>query len=658
MATRFQPQIIAATAEQQAIQSATDKTVLVEANAGAAKTTTLALRMAESWSRGTAPELFLALTHTDTACDALKHALKKIGVPYVVAKRFRIQTFEDFCTDIHVDISGVKVPVILKAEELKKYVWQAILRVENNDRERWKSDLQMPNRGDNGVVERFIRVATRLKGTMLDTLTRDENAVNPDYANSIGVDYIDLKIFLAYEKIRKQEFSESPLFRSQWDATYDLAQMFYEGESVANLTSWPKLLQVLMVDEMHDMNQAMFIVLQKLLNSTQCFFTGVGDRDQVIYESTGAEARFMLDEIEIQTSRKVKRYLLTHSFRFANSLAIKAARIADKPYSSKADHETKISLMSYKTQHECAGLVVKEAENWASLPKTKMDEFAILLRHSHQSVELENELLARDIRYVTSGFDSYLMRPEVLFVRGLLAVAVDDLKSLEDIATRERVLQALLFFSGSKIEVEGREHESQEDLLKSAIRASVDAPGFLTTFFEGQILRNADPSMKRRLEAALKIARGSTSANFLKDILDALEIDSIIRDVLVSKQRQEEARGNIFGMRQAANRYNCAADYFLSLNSAEAKQLKLRKKTSASLLLASIENVKGLEFDHVVLPYLEKDVFPKTTGTYVEEKNMFYVGITRARRHLTLLAKDGSHSSFLEKAGYRPTALD
>ena len=41
----------------------------------------LALRMAESWQRGTLPDAFLALVHTDTACEALRAALKKIGVP-------------------------------------------------------------------------------------------------------------------------------------------------------------------------------------------------------------------------------------------------------------------------------------------------------------------------------------------------------------------------------------------------------------------------------------------------------------------------------------------------------------------------------------------------------------------------------------------------
>ncbi len=131
-----------------------------------------------------------------------------------------------------------------------------------------------------------------------------------------------------------------------------------------------------------------------------------------------------------------------------------------------------------------------------------MNEFAILLRHSHQSVLIENALLENGFSYTMKGLDSYLMRPEVLFVRGLLAVATDNIASVADDQTREKVMKALCFFSGSKIDVKGREHESQEALLSDAIRSVKEAPGFLTHFFENQVLRTAGPGMNRRLKAA------------------------------------------------------------------------------------------------------------------------------------------------------------
>ncbi|MBP7916412.1 MAG: UvrD-helicase domain-containing protein, partial [Giesbergeria sp.] len=65
---QFTAKRITPTPQQLAVQTASAQTLLIEANAGAAKTTTLALRMAEGWARGIRPEDFLALTHTASAC--------------------------------------------------------------------------------------------------------------------------------------------------------------------------------------------------------------------------------------------------------------------------------------------------------------------------------------------------------------------------------------------------------------------------------------------------------------------------------------------------------------------------------------------------------------------------------------------------------------
>lgn len=649
----FEPKAIQPTDEQLTIQCATDRTVVVEANAGAAKTTTLALRMAESWQRGTPPERFLALTFTQPACDALKGALSKVGVPAGVVARFRIQTFEAFCEQVLQEIVGATVPVYRQDEQLRPFVWQAIQRVEEDESERWRFELLMPTLGDSGIVEDFLKLGTRLKGTLLDTLERGDSPVSPDYAAAIGIEYTQLRIFLAYERIRRRENADQPLFRGPWDATYDLARHLVEDGSVEGLRTWPFSTQVLVVDEMHDLNQAMFRVLQELLNTTASFFCGVGDFDQVLHEATGADAKFMGDFMESYTRRTVRRYPLTHSYRFGRSLAVQAGRVAGKPYSSMAAHDTTLSVLGYTTPQACAGLVVKKAIDWQARPKTRMGEFAILLRHSHQSVLIENALLEGDFSYTMKGFDSYLKRPEVLFVRGLLAVATDSMGSVADDATRQSVMEALVFFSGSKIEVEGREHESQEKLLADAIRSVKEAPGFLTYFFNNHVVRIAEPVMKRRLEAAVKVAREHSGANLLGSLLEALNIEAVVRDIYVSRQRRQDALGNIEGLKQAAKRFNTARDYFQRLNDIELKQRQLKKP--ASLVIASMASVKGLEFDHVVLPYLEQGEFPASTSSGREEQNLFYVGMTRARRYLTVLSSTENPSEFVRKMGLAAT---
>ena len=657
---------ITPTAEQLAVQTASAPTLLIEANAGAAKTTTLALRMAEGWARGIRPEDFLALTHTATACQALRGALQKIGVPAPVAQRFRITRFEDFCAQLLQETLDAPASRYSTPEELQPFVWQAVQRVEdsqNSEGERWPEDVALPSAGDSGFVEAFLQRAAWLKGTMKDTLERGDASPSPDYAAALGVDYTQLKVFLAFERIRLRELLQQPLFQGPGDATYDVALWLEQGASAQTLRAWPRGLRVLLVDEMHDVNQAAFRVLQELLSTTQAFFCGVGDRDQVIYSTSGADSAFMGEAIAQRTGRSVQRLPLTPSHRFGAKLAVKAGRLAHKPYSSLAAHATRVTLLAYDdgdSAGNCAVQVVAQALAWRAQPRANMADFAVLLRHAHQSIELENQLLAAGLPYTTSGFDSYLLRPEVLLVRALLAVATDNFDSITEPPTRAKLMQALVFFCGSRIAVAGREEESQAALLADAIRSVNENPLFLQHFFDHQILENSPPAMQKRLANALRVAREPAAPDTLARLLQALDIEATTRDVLVSRQRRHDVQGSLAGLCRAAARFASAHDYFLHLNFAEQQQRQL--KSTASLVLASIAQVKGLEFAQVVIPYLERGVFPApSTGAEAEagsdanaEHNLLYVGMTRARTQLTLLAHRQRPSSLLAALGYTP----
>ena len=644
----FTPKAIIPTAEQLAIQISPARMAIVEANAGASKTTALALRMAEAWTRRTQPAQILALTYTEAACVALKAALKKIGVPPAVVQQFRIQTFESFCSQVLQDVEGGPTPVYDQAEQLSPVIWQAVQWVADHPVPRWSAELRMPTLGDHGFTDAFLQTSEYLKGTMLDTLERSDQSASPDYAASIGIEYTQLKIFLAFEKIRHAN-PEKPAFRGVQDATYDVARLLHAGESLTGYPHWPVALKVLVVDEMHDMNQAMFTVLKALLHTNRSFFCGVGDVDQVIHRATGAEAKFMRTELATQTSHKVMHYPLTHSFRFSATLAGLAGKIAGKPYASKAPHGTQIDIARYDSNAECAQSVVQAAAHWKAQPKAKMAEFAVLLRHPFQSVEIENALMEAGIPYQTLGFESYVMRPEVLFLRGLLAVASDDLRSVTDTQTRKDVMRALMFFSDSRIAVEGREHESQLELLDDAIRSVTDNPLFLTSFFENQILRNAEPTIRPRLQAAVRVAREHVGPGMLDALLAALQFKTMVNNVLTSQQRRMQAMSNLEWLARAAARFENPRLFFQHLNDAEQKQRAASHAKTASLLIASISSVKGLEFDQVLLPYLARGEFPVPGSDIGEEWNTLYVGITRARRFLSLHVDRARPSEFIAR---------
>jgi DNA helicase-2/ATP-dependent DNA helicase PcrA len=401
------------------------------------------------------------------------------------------------------------------------------------------------------------------------------------------------------------------------------------------------------VDEMHDMNQAMFTLLRGLLASNRCFFCGVGDIDQVIHKATGADAQFMRAALAEHSSHAVQRYPLTHSFRFSPAIAKLAGKVAAKPYASLAPHTSTVAVQHYTDNADCAAQVVAAAQQWKAQPKAKMDAFAVLLRHPHQSVQIENALITAGIAYTTRGFDSYVQRPEVLLLRGLLAVATDDLGSITAEQTRKNILRALVFFAESRIQVDGREHESQAELLDDAVRTVAIAPTFLKSFFDNQVLRNAPAATRKRLQAAVDTIRSHTGPGLLAAVLAALHAPMLVRNVLTSTRRRQEAESNLAWLAQAAEGFASPAQFFQHLNATEHKQHTSPKDKAASLLIASITSVKGLEFEAVHLPYLAQGEFPDPQGDGEEELNTLYVGITRARRALVVYASATQPSRFM-----------
>jgi DNA helicase II / ATP-dependent DNA helicase PcrA len=71
-------------------------------------------------------------------------------------------------------------------------------------------------------------------------------------------------------------------------------------------------------------------------------------------------------------------------------------------------------------------------------------------------------------------------------------------------------------------------------------------------------------------------------------------------------------------------------------------------RASERVVLSSIPAAKGLEFDHVLVPFLSKGEFGDGSQ---ESRNLLYVALTRARKRLTLTFDPGRPSRFLKDAG-------
>jgi DNA helicase-2/ATP-dependent DNA helicase PcrA len=646
---RFQPKGITPTAEQLAIQLERHKQVVVEANAGAAKTTTLALRLAQALERGAEAHNILVLTYTDEAVTALKQALERIGIAASVRNRLRIQTFDAFCAARLLEFEGTAVPSYPHPEQLKAHVLQAIERVLDNPDERHRDEFAVEGAGE-GMVEGMLQAFSRLKGTMQLAIEAADRTPTPALANELGIDYLTLRVYWAYEHIRRGGHPDHHAFRAPNDATYDLAKLLRDDEAFVDLPQPLALgLHLVLVDEMHDTNRAMFTVLKGLLrHNASAAFVGVGDRDQVIHAVAGADAGFMGSQFD-QEIGLPRRFPLTASYRFGPMLAQHVGRLAGKAYVSQSPRQTDVRLLACDNAKEARWHIVQMLQGKEGLPpKATASDMAILLRQAHQSVELENHLLDQGVAYRTSGFDTYLMRPEVLFVRGLMAHARQDFASIERLDTRIKVLQAMLLFCGSHVESDKTEQADRLQEERDAVRSVAATPEMAGYFVENQILRNARPDARQLVRQALAVIQEDATDALLSRFTDALMPQRLAARVMVRIDDIDQVAANIRGLIQSAETFDNVASFFRAMNEREIRLQAMRGKDC--VVLSSIEAAKGLEFEHVIMPGLNRGEFA-VGGNTADNRNLLYVGMTRARQRLTILCDRHRPSQYLVDAG-------
>lgn len=657
----FMPGNINPSYQQIAIQTSREKSIFVDANAGAAKTTSLALKVAETLERQKLrtgkylPKAILVLVYTEIAKLAFKRALEKLGVQSDCIKEIWISTFEEFSSWVLLGQEGER-PQLRDIEGLKHFIDECLNASQQQNTEKVDPDLYLPGFEDKGFYDHFYQESTRIKGKMtLPKAHWSGESVNSTLAENCGENYTALKLLHRFERIRRISEFEPPIFRTPGDACYDLACNIGDPDLPMpqdQLAKWPRNLWLICVDEFHDMNEAMFIVLRRLLESNpRAIFCGVGDPDQVLHQKAGAEAKFMDSTYFSQeTGRKTVVLKLHGSYRFSSTLADLAGNLAEKEYLSLCKHETVVNPFFYDSAIECALKIAEDAEAWKE-NKRVMNQFVVLLRHPHQSIQIENVLLEKQIAYRTYPFQTYMHRPEVLCVRALLAVASPRFNLVQSSETRRMMIAALVEFTGVKLsfhESENEEKISQAERLEIAIRDIIHDQSLLSVFLRRQVIGLSEPEIKRRLEAAMKIAENDESDDMFGSMLRALDMPGLALHRWVNCERRSAAVAHMKGLEQAAQRFGSGVLFFEHINDMELRYeaIQTNKSSNTSIVLSDIPSAKGLEFERVTIPFIERGEFPSGEGSIDDERNLMYVGMTRASRELTLMFSQERTSAF------------
>lgn len=440
------------------------------------------------------------------------------------------------------------------------------------------------------------------------------------------------------------------------------------GQTVYLFRAFPKVAALyqrrfrhVLVDEYQDTNHAQYSLIRELTRAVApedvpvdtrmstngmggidgASLTVVGDSDQSIYAFRGADIRNITEfERDFPQSKVV---LLEQNYRSTQNILTAANAVISnnfdrkdkKLWTSIGDGDKIIGFTGY-SGHDEAQFVADEIQKLHE-EGTAYSEIAVFYRTNAQTRALEEILIRSAVPYRIMGGTKFYERAEIKDAMAyLIAVA-----NPADVLALRRILNTPKRGIGPATETAlANFAESHGVTFREAMRRASEL-GL------GPKVTQAILTLSRMLdEVALLLdperPEGRTSVGDLVTTL--LERSGLVQALRASKDAQDEARAEnveeLVAVTKEFSRNNPEGQLvdFLTEVSLVAAADEL-DDSSGTVSLMTLHTAKGLEYDSVFLTGVEEDLLPhrmsaNEPGGPAEERRLFYVGITRARRRL------------------------
>jgi DNA helicase-2/ATP-dependent DNA helicase PcrA len=562
----------------------------------------------------------------------------------------------------HSDVEGIRGELVAAAER----VWQRYQ--EQGIRSDFNFGLDENNQHLDDIARRLAHLKAALATREFAPKDMDADTDDDDYTfdDESGDEDLAGQSDPVADIIREYEAQRHPYpeeFRWQGpnDAVADLVYLLQRQPALAQeLRRW----QLYLVDEWHDVNAAEFELLARLRRGARLVVAG--DKDQTINRDRGADPVFSGQRFAEAYRADGKRFPLGMSYRFGRDAAVLADGLTHNGCEGHPERATDVRRVRYDPAQPggCGKLVAEtiQAALQKGRPKPSNRDFAVVLRDVDQSIEIETALMEAKIPYKCDGFETFLLLPEILLLRGILHYACGDYSALRGHADTcvQMVLALSRYFYLTRDpkhwKLEWAERRSVLGYAQDEIRRT---PEVLKSFFEGALLRETefDSPMVRQSKNLIRpvIARmaslnaSATACELLTMLRDEVDLHDATSRAFVSRDRVASARRSIDAFLRFSRTHGQvpAAEFLATLTSMENDVALVRKSkntnsigTRRSLVrVTTIQAAKGREWPYVLMPFLEQDEFMRG-GDATSEVRHLYVGLTRVMRHLVLFEPD------------------
>ncbi len=417
---------------------------------------------------------------------------------------------------------------------------------------------------------------------------------------------------------------------------------------------WQNRVMHLLVDEYQDTNSAQYFLIRQL-TGVLARFTVVGDDDQSIYAWRGARTKNL--EILQQDYPQLKVVMLEQNYRStqrilnsANAVIKNNPHLFQKNLWSQSGIGDPVLIRPCKNEEGETDFVANEILSQKLRFGRAYKDFAVLYRSNHQARLLEIKLQALQIPYRISGGTSFFARTEIKTLMAYLRLLVnpdDDNAFLRIINTPPREIGA------STLEKIGQYAQMRGISMLLACQ-EFGLQQQLSTKSHQRVQHFSD-----WFEQTTRACEESNSTQAIRQLLSDVDYSDWIRNQSSQPKTAERRIANVeqllTSLGKMLNEKEDEDDSPKKNSPAEKStlekaiaQLVLRdileqqneEQETDKVSLMTLHAAKGLEFENVFLMGIEEEILPHKNSieadSIEEERRLFYVGITRAQKNLTL----------------------
>ena len=409
------------------------------------------------------------------------------------------------------------------------------------------------------------------------------------------------------------------------------------------LQRWQEKVHYMLVDEYQDTNGAQYELVRRLVGERRKL-TVVGDDDQSIYAWRGAKPENLAQLKEDYPSLKVikleQNYRSTSRIlKAANTLIANNPHVFDKTLWSEMGVGDEIRVIKCRNDEMECERIATEILAHKLRHENQYKDYAVLYRGNFQSRLLELKLQHHGIPYHINGGTSFFARAEVKDIMAYLRLLInqdDDNAFLRVVNTPKREI------GPSTLEKLGNyANQHHISLYQSCQEAALGED--LAPQYVQKLRRFTDwmDNVSRQLQTS------DDPMQVVREMIADSDYENWLMQHSSSPAQAEKRIANVWflvdALQQTLERGDedrTIADAIARLILRDMLERNEEEEDTDRVQLLTLHASKGLEYPHVFMMGMEEELLPHRTSieedNIEEERRLTYVGITRARKSLTM----------------------